>query len=110
MKQRCVYNLANRPYGTIYIGVTTDVVRRVWEHKNGFVDGFTKRHHVHMLVHMEFHGSIEDAIVREKRLKKWRRDWKINLIEQSNPQWLDLYSEVTMAPRLRGGDEAGSRR
>jgi len=94
MKQPCVYILATKRYGTLYVGVTSDLARRVWEHRNGCADGFTKSHNVHQLVYAEFHDTMEDAIVREKRIKKWRRPWKINLIQSVNPDWLDLYDDL----------------
>ena len=90
----CVYILASKANGTLYIGVTSDLIKRVWEHKNNVVDGFTKKYHVHMLVWYEQHVEMESAIVREKRLKKWNRDWKIQLINQMNPQWRDLYPDI----------------
>ncbi|PCI36708.1 MAG: hypothetical protein COB46_14485 [Rhodospirillaceae bacterium] len=77
------------------MGVTSDVIRRVWEHKNDAVDGFTKQHQVHLLVYAEHHETIESAIIREKQIKKWRRAWKINLIQENNPSWRDLYDELT---------------
>lgn len=86
-----VYILASEERGTLYIGVTSDVARRVHEHKSAAVDGFTKRHGVNRLVHYELFETALDAIQREKSLKKWRRDWKINLIERDNPNWNDLY-------------------
>ena len=94
MRTPCVYILASKPKGTLYIGVTSDLVQRVWQHKNDFVEGFTKRYRVHTLVWYEVHGSMESAITREKALKKWRRAWKIELIEEVNPVWLDLYDEI----------------
>jgi len=94
MKHPCVYILASKRNGTLYIGVTSDVNKRVWEHKTSAADGFTKEHGVHILVHVEFHETMEDAIVREKRLKGWRRAWKVNLIEQNNPEWRDLYDSL----------------
>ena len=95
MRIPCVYILANKPYGTLYIGVTSNLVRRVWEHKNDFVAGFTRRYRVHRLIWHEVHESMESAISREKALKKWNRAWKIELIEKSNPKWLDLYEEIS---------------
>jgi len=89
-----VYILASRPNGTLYIGVTNDLVRRAYEHREGLVDGFTKTHGVKTLVFFEPHDDIEHAIVREKRLKRWRRAWKIQLIERGNPEWRDLYDDV----------------
>jgi putative endonuclease len=90
----CVYILANKRNGTLYVGVTTDLSRRVWEHKTGAIDGFTKRYAIHTLVYAEFHHTMEAAILREKRLKTWRRAWKIALIEQTNLTWRDLYEEI----------------
>jgi len=89
--QGYVYILASGKHGTLYIGVTNDLVGRVWEHRTGVLPGFTKRYKVHRLVWYEEYGLIADAIAREKQLKKWRRDWKIRLIEESNPEWVDLY-------------------
>ncbi len=86
-----VYILASRPNGTLYIGVTNDLVRRTYEHREGLVDGFTKNRGVKTLVFFEPYDDIEHAIVREKRLKRWRRAWKIQLIERDNPDWRDLY-------------------
>ena len=93
MAQPCVYILARGRNGTLYIGVTNDIVRRAWEHKSDAVDGFTKRYCVHDLVYVEFHDTMPDAILREKQLKKWRRAWKRALIENDNPDWRDLYDE-----------------
>ena len=90
----CVYILASRRNGTLYVGVTSDLVQRVWQHKNDLADGFTKQYGVHRLVWYEVHGSMENAIVREKAIKKWRRDWKIELIEEGNPGWVDLYEGI----------------
>ena len=90
----CVYILASRPKGTLYIGVTSNLARRVWEHKNDFVEGFTKRYEVHDLVWYEVHDSMESAISREKALKKWNRAWKVRLIEEGNPWWSDLYEQI----------------
>jgi putative endonuclease len=94
MKAPCVYILASGKYGTLYIGVTSDLIKRVWEHRNSVVEGFTKQHAVCNLVWFEQHETMESAIAREKAMKKWRRDWKLNLIEAANPQWGDLYSEI----------------
>jgi putative endonuclease len=93
-KQPCVYILASQQNGTLYIGVTSDVVRRGWEHRNNQVVGFTKTYHVHRLVYYEMHDDIISAITREKQLKKWNRVWKIRLIEQMNPAWRDLWEEI----------------
>jgi putative endonuclease len=89
-----VYILANAPYGTLYVGVTSDLVKRVWEHKSGFVDGFTKKYEVRRLVWYEQHASIVEAIAREKRIKRWHRDWKVNLVQAMNPTWDDLYEKI----------------
>ena len=90
----CVYILASKPNGTLYIGVTSQLPQRVYQHKYNLVDGFTKKYHVHTLVWYEIHETMESAIIREKELKKWRRKWKIELIEQMNREWIDLYSSV----------------
>ena len=92
--QPCVYILASARNGTLYIGVTSDLVKRVWQHKNDFVEGFTKQYGVHTLVWYEVHETMESAIAREKALKNWHRAWKIRLIEESNPEWLDLYEKL----------------
>lgn len=93
-KQPAVYILASKRNGTLYTGVTSNLVKRVWEHKNNMVDGFTKRYKVHLLVWYELHESLESAIIREKRLKGWKRAWKLKLIESANPEWLDLYHQI----------------
>jgi len=90
-KQYYVYILASKRNGTLYIGVTSDIIKRVYEHKNGLIAGFTKKYNVHMLVFYEIHSDINQAIIREKQIKKWKRQWKLNLIEKSNPEWNDLY-------------------
>ena len=86
--------LASRPNGTLYIGVTSDPVKRIWEHKNNLVEGFTKKYGIHTLVWYELHGNMNSAITREKQLKKWNRDWKIELIKEINPEWNDLYPTI----------------
>jgi len=93
-KQPAVYILASKRNGTLYIGVTSDLVKRAGEHKNNSVAGFTKRYNVHQLVWYELHESMESAILREKRLKDWKRSWKLNLIERTNPDWQDLYDSI----------------
>ncbi len=93
-KQPAVYILASKRNGTLYIGVTSDLVKRVWEHKNSSVEGFTKRYGVNQLVWYEMHESMESAIVHEKRLKEWKRKWKLELIESLNPGWEDLYTRI----------------
>jgi putative endonuclease len=85
-----VYILASAFRGTLYIGVTSDLMRRIWEHRVGVADGFTKKYSVHSLVHFEPFGDMDSAITREKQLKRWHRQWKINLIEEKNPHWEDL--------------------
>src|SRR5690625_407595 len=90
-KQACTYILASKRNGTLYVGVTSDLLKRVWEHKNKAVDGFTQKYGVHQLVYYELHNDMVAAITREKQLKKWNRQWKINLIEAENPEWRDLY-------------------
>ena len=85
-KQPAVYILASKKNGTLYTGVTSDLIKRIWEHKNDLVEGFTKRYSIHLLVYYELHADINSAIIREKQLKKWNRGWKLGLIEQTNPQ------------------------
>ncbi len=92
--QYYIYILASKKNGTLYIGVTSDLTRRIYEHKNDFAVGFTKKHAIHDLVYFEVTESIESAIEREKRLKKWNRAWKVDLIEKSNPDWNDLYFDL----------------
>lgn len=94
MKRPCVYILTNKPRGTFYVGVTSDIAKRVWEHKSHAVEGFTERYGLHTLVHLEFHETMNDAIAREKKLKRWRRAWKFALVEKDNPDWLDLYEHI----------------
>lgn len=89
-----VYILASRRNGTLYVGVTSDLAKRIWDHKNDVVAGFTKSHGVHTLVHVEAFETMAEAILREKQLKKWRREWKLNLIEKTNPNWRDLYDDL----------------
>ena len=94
VKQPCVYILASRRNGTLYIGVTSDLIKRVYQHKNDLVEGFTKRYDVHMLVWFEMHATMESAIQREMAIKSWKRQWKLRLIEESNAEWRDLYEEL----------------
>ncbi len=102
MKKRpCVYILASRRNGTLYVGVTSDLVKRVWEHKNDLADGFTKRYGVHTLVWYEPHETMERAITREKEIKKWYRALKLELIKKENPEWKDLYNNLTGFPLAR---------
>ncbi|MDO8634805.1 MAG: GIY-YIG nuclease family protein [Dehalococcoidia bacterium] len=93
MRNYYVYILANKRNGTLYIGVTNDLIRRVYEHKHDVTDGFTKRYGVHMLVHFEEGEDVVSVIEREKQLKSWHRQWKIRLIEEDNPEWRDLYED-----------------
>jgi putative endonuclease len=97
-RQYYVYILASKPNGTLYTGVTDNIARRVWEHKQGLVEGFTKKYSVHSLVYCESFAQPQEAIQREKRLKKWNRAWKIRLIESTNPEWKDLYETVMSMP------------
>ncbi len=94
MKQPCVYLLASGKNGTLYVGVTSDIIKRVWEHKSDTVEGFTKKYGVHMLVWYELHENMESAISREKTIKGWKRQWKLELIEKENPAWTDLYDSL----------------
>ena len=94
MKQPAVYILASQKRGTLYIGVTSDLIKRIHQHKSSFVDSFTSQYKVNILVYFEQHGDMYGAISREKLLKKWKRDWKIALIEKNNPEWRDLYSDI----------------
>ena len=91
-----VYILANGRNGTLYVGVTSDLIARVWKHREHVVDGFTKKHGVTLLVWYETAGTMEAAIVREKQIKKWRRAWKVELIEKTNPYWRDLWADITV--------------
>ena len=94
MKQPAVYILASKRNGTLYVGVTSNLAQRVWQHKEHLVEGFTRRYNVCRLVWFELHGCMESAILREKRMKRWRRAWKVRLIEEANPEWKDLYPNV----------------
>ena len=93
-KNFAVYILASKPNGTLYIGVTSNLPKRIWEHREAVIDGFTKEYGVKTLVWYEMHDNAESAITREKRLKKWNRAWKIRLIEEKNPQWEDLFRTI----------------
>ena len=94
MKQYYTYILASRKNGTLYVGVTSDLLKRIYEHKQNLIDGFTKKYNVHTLVYYEVHNDIREAITREKQIKKWNRRWKMRLIEEMNPEWRDLYYEI----------------
>ncbi len=94
VKQPAVYMLASKRNGTLYVGVTSDLMKRIWEHKNDQVEGFTKRYRVHDLVYYELHEDMVAAITREKQIKKWNRAWKIELIEKNNRNWTDLWPQL----------------
>ena len=94
MKQPAVYLLATGKRGTLYIGVTSNLVARTWQHREHLVEGFTKRYNVTMLAWYELHGTMESAILREKQLKKWNREWKLRLVQEANPEWRDLWSDI----------------
>ena len=94
MKQPCVYILASQKNGTLYIGVTSDLRKRIWEHKNDVVEGFSKKYGVHILVWYQLFDDMENAIIKEKQMKKWNRQWKLRAIEEMNPDWDDLYDEL----------------
>ncbi len=96
--QPCVYIVASKRHGTLYIGVTSDLVARLWQHRSGMVEGFTRRYRVHRLVRYELFGDMERAIAREKQLKRWHRLWKINLVESENPDWHDLAVGLGLPP------------
>ncbi|MFO7715543.1 GIY-YIG nuclease family protein [Desulfosarcina sp.] len=93
-KQYYVYILCNKRNGTLYIGITSNLIKRIWQHKNSLVEGFSKQYGLKNLVYFEAYKDVEEAILREKRLKKWNRDWKINLIEKNNPNWEDIYQRL----------------
>ncbi len=93
-KQPCTYILASAKNGTLYIGVTSNLVQRIWQHKNNEIKGFTEKYHVHILVYFEQHEMMDEAITREKHLKTWNRAWKILLIEKNNPNCLDLWESI----------------
>jgi putative endonuclease len=98
VKQPCVYTLASREYGTLYIGVTSDLLARLYQHRTNAAQGFTSRYSVYRLVRFEFYETMPEAIAREKQLKRWHRQWKINLIESENPQWVDLAPGLGLPP------------
>jgi len=93
-KQPTVYILSNKRNGTLYTGVTSDLIKRIWQHRNSLVDGFSKKYSTHLLVYYESHDEMVSAITREKQIKAWKREWKIRLIEEFNPYWRDLYPEI----------------
>jgi putative endonuclease len=100
-RQPCVYILASGKHGTLYIGVTSNLMGRLWQHREKIVKGFTSRHDVFRLVYFEQFGEMDAAILREKRLKKWNRDWKVRLIEEDNPEWHDLSLDWGFEPKQR---------
>ena len=104
MKQAAVYILASKRNGTIYVGVTSDLRHRMAEHDQGLFDGFTRRHGIKLLVYYEMHATMDDAIRREKQLKKWNRTWKLRLIEQMNPEWENLFNSETGEIAFGSGD------
>jgi putative endonuclease len=93
-KQPAVYILSSKPNGTLCVGVTSDLVKRCWEHKNDLVHGFTRRYGVHRLAYFELHADMASTITKEKQLKKWNRAWKLRLIQKHNPDWRDLWQEI----------------
>jgi putative endonuclease len=93
-KNYYLYIITSKKNGTLYIGITGDLVKRIYEHKQNAVDGFTKKYNVHQLVYYEVYRDIEEAILREKQMKKWNRKWKVRIIEEKNPEWKDLYDEI----------------
>ena len=94
MKLPAIYIMTNKPNGTLYVGVTSDLIRRVWQHREHLSDGFTKKYDLTKLVYFEQHKTMESAILREKQLKQWKREWKIKLIQEKNIGWIDLYSSL----------------
>jgi putative endonuclease len=94
MKKPVVYLMASKRNGTLYVGVTSDLAKRCWQHRTDCMEGFTKKYQIHLLVYYELHWTINAAIVREKQIKKWKRAWKIRMIEEKNPFWIDLYDEI----------------
>lgn len=89
-----IYLLASKPKGVLYVGSTSELVQRVWQHKQGLVDGFTKKYNVNKLVYFEHSISAYEMVTRERQIKKWKREWKLNLIEKKNPAWKDLYEDI----------------
>ena len=106
-KQYYVYIMAKARNSTFYVGMTSDLIGRVWQHKHGVADGFTKKYEIKMLVYYEAHHDVNEAIRREKQIKKWNRPWKMRLVETTNRDWQDLYATLTGEPdpRLRGDDK-----
>ncbi|MBK6707092.1 MAG: GIY-YIG nuclease family protein [Sphingomonadales bacterium] len=106
-KQPCVYILASKLYGTLYIGVTSNLVGRMWQHRNRATPGYSSKYSVYRLVHFELFGEMEPAIRREKQLKNWHRPWKINLINEHNPHWVDLAVGLGLPPIGQGKPSDG---
>jgi putative endonuclease len=113
MKKPAVYILASQRHGTLYIGVTSDLIKRVWQHKSDLLRGFTEKYKIHILVYFELHKTMRIAILREKQIKKWNRAWKVDLIESQNPNWADLFDRILapkkdvesgFPPKTRGND------
>ena len=94
MKAPCVYILCSSRNGTLYVGVTSNLIQRIWQHKNGLAEGFTSDYKIHQLVWYEQHETMDAAITREKQIKKWNREWKLKMIEQTNPDWRDLWNDI----------------
>jgi len=92
--QPVIYILSNKKNGTLYVGVSTNLIQRIWQHKNKISVGFSSKYELDKLVYYELHEDIKNAILREKQIKKWRREWKLNLINQQNPHWVDLWGQV----------------
>ncbi|WP_395330072.1 GIY-YIG nuclease family protein [Novosphingobium sp. BL-8H] len=107
-RQPCTYILASGHYGTLYIGVTSNLAGRLWQHRSDALTGFSQRYHVHRLIHFELFGDMERAITREKQLKNWHRQWKINLINAANPEWQDLTAELGLPAMAPGKPKDGS--
>lgn len=103
-----MYILASQRNGTLYIGVTANLIKRIWEHRNEVVEGFTKKFGIHLLVYDEQHGTMESAIAREKQLKKWNRAWKLRLIEEANPEWFDVWPRICGRPQHRHSRAGGN--
>ena len=93
-KQPALYILASKRNGTLYIGITSNLIQRIWQHRNNHVEGFSQRYNVHQLVYFELHQNMQQAIIREKQVKKWNRKWKLKLIEKDNPEWADLWNQI----------------
>ena len=107
-REPCVYILASQPRGTLYIGVTSDLAKRLWQHREGVTGGFVARYKVHRLFRFEMLGDMEAAIMREKQLKRWHRQWKINLVERDNPHWVDLAIDLGFDPLASSRAKDGS--